>query len=101
MYSKAFVNATAPSLDVTIVGGGMITNDQILPSVYHLQRLGVVGEIGICALSSAPLRALRDNDELRRAFPSSAFTAYPSLSQSDDRPQPDLFRTVIGSMRQR
>ena len=25
-------------LDVTIVGGGMITNDLILPSVYQLQR---------------------------------------------------------------
>jgi D-galacturonate reductase len=101
MYSKALVNATDRPLDVTIVGGGMITTDQILPSVYHLQRLGIVGEIGICALSSAPLRALRDNDELRRAFPSSGFTAYPSLSESADRPQPDLFKQVIGSMRKR
>ena len=27
-------------VDVTIVGGGMITHDQILPSIYHLQRTG-------------------------------------------------------------
>jgi D-galacturonate reductase len=101
MYSKAFVSATTHPLDVTIVGGGMITNDQILPSIYHLQRLGVVGAIGICALNSAPLRALRDNAELRQAFPSSGFDAYPSLSESADRPQPDLYKTVIGSMRKR
>jgi D-galacturonate reductase len=101
MYSKALVSATMRPLDVTIVGGGMITHDQILPSVYHLQRLGVVGTIGICALSSAPLRALRDNDELRRAFPSSEFKAFPPLSESPDRHQPDLFKAIIGSMRKR
>ena len=30
---------------VAVVGGGMITNDQILPSLYHLQCQGVIGEI--------------------------------------------------------
>ena len=28
---------------VTVVGGGMITNDQILPSLYHMQRQGRIG----------------------------------------------------------
>jgi hypothetical protein len=32
--------------EVLVVGGGMITNDQILPSLYQLQRLGVIGQIG-------------------------------------------------------
>ena len=32
-------------LEVAIVGGGMITHDQILPSIYHLQRMGCVGGI--------------------------------------------------------
>lgn len=27
-------------IDITIVGGGMITYDLILPSLYHLQRTG-------------------------------------------------------------
>ena len=49
----------AKSVDLTIVGGGMITNDLILPSIYHLQRTAVVGEIKICALNSPPLKALR------------------------------------------
>lgn len=39
----------ARPIDVTIVGGGMITYDQLLPSIYHLQRIGVVGGIDICA----------------------------------------------------
>ena len=40
---------------VTIVGGGMITQIQILPSIYQLQRMGVVGDISICALNSCAI----------------------------------------------
>ena len=39
-------------VDVTIVGGGMITNDLILPSVYHLQRTGAVRSISVCSLNT-------------------------------------------------
>lgn len=35
-------------VDTTIVGGGMITFDLLLPSIYHLQRTGVIGRIDIC-----------------------------------------------------
>ena len=35
------------SFDVTIVGGGMITEMQILPSLYHLQRLDAVKKLQI------------------------------------------------------
>jgi hypothetical protein len=34
---------------VLIVGGGMITHDQLLPSLHHMQRQGRIGEISICA----------------------------------------------------
>ena len=46
----------------------MITHDQILPSLYHLQRQGVVGPIRICALNSAPLRALAEVPALCRGI---------------------------------
>ena len=38
---------TAP--DVLVVGGGMITHDQILPSLFHMQREGRVGQITVVA----------------------------------------------------
>ena len=47
---------TAPK--VPIVGGGMITHDQILPSLYHMQRLGQVGEITVCASRPATVARL-------------------------------------------
>jgi D-galacturonate reductase len=59
---------------VTIIGGGMITHDQLLPSIWQLQRLGVVGDVTICALDDTPLVALRDSETLQRAFPDRSFT---------------------------
>ncbi|MCM8817320.1 MAG: Gfo/Idh/MocA family oxidoreductase [Candidatus Omnitrophica bacterium] len=88
-------------LDVTIVGGGMITNDLLLPSIYHLQRIGIVGDIKICALNSAPLKYLRDNPELKQAFPGQSFTPYPDFSQPEDKNYPELYKKVVSEMKPR
>jgi predicted dehydrogenase len=85
-------------IDVAIIGGGMITNDQILPSIYHLQRLGHVGEIGICALNSAPLRALAESAAFQEAFPGQGFRAWPALGQPPEKTFPSLFEEVIASL---
>ena len=85
-------------VDVTIVGGGMITNDLILPSIYHLQRTGVVGSISVCALNSAPLTALRDNPEIQGAFPAQSFTPHPDFDTPASRSFPDLFKQVLAQM---
>jgi len=60
---------------VTIIGGGMITHDQILPSFYQLQRLGLAGEITVCARHDTTLRALAESETIRAAFPDSSFRA--------------------------
>lgn len=90
--------SVAKPVDVTIVGGGMITNDLILPSVYHLQRTGVVRDIAVCALNTPPLRALKESAELREAFPGQDFTAYPGLDEAADANFPDLYREVLANM---
>ena len=89
------------AIDVTIVGGGMITNDLILPSVYHLQRTGIIGSISICALNNAPLKTLKENSEIQEAFPEQDFTEYPSLAESPDKNFPDLYKQVLAKMRPR
>ncbi len=86
------------AIDVTIVGGGMITNDLLLPAIYHLQRTGIVGDIRICALNSVPLKTLRDNPELQLAFPGQGFTPYPEFSAPEDAQYPDLFKQAIREM---
>ncbi len=81
-----------------VVGGGMITADLILPSLYHLQRRRVVGDVTVCALSSGPLRALAASGTLGRAFPGQRFKAEPSLSEPPERDYPELFSELIARM---
>ena len=100
MKAQPMKSGTQP-LDVLIVGGGMITNDLILPSVYQLQRLGVAGPITVCALNSAPLKALAANRELLEAFPGQSFIAQPALTEPDDKLFPDLFKEVLAAARPR
>ena len=71
--------SSADRLEVVIVGGGMITQDQILPSIYHLQRGGRIGSIKISALNSAPLRDLAEDERFAEAFPGQGFEPFPEL----------------------
>jgi predicted dehydrogenase len=76
----------------------MITGDLILPSVYHLQRTGVVGQLRICALGSPPLKELEGNAEIREAFPGQSFQAFPGLNTPPEKRFPDLYKEVIAAM---
>jgi D-galacturonate reductase len=85
--------------DVVILGGGMITEMQILPSVYQLQRLGVVGNISICALNAPPLKQLAQNDSLKKAFPGHSFAPHPDWAiVSPDENFPNLYKKVIDEL---
>lgn len=79
----------------------MITNDLILPSVYHLQRIGAAGKITICALNSAPLRALKDSADIKQAFPGQDFEAVPAVTEPPDKMYPDIFKDVLKKMKPR
>lgn len=79
---------------ILIVGGGMITHDQLLPSLYHMQRQGRVGEIGICALRGRDLAPLLVAPDLAEAFPGQSFRPFPN-GGDPDLPRPDLFREVV------
>jgi len=88
-------------LDVTIVGGGMITLDLILPVVYHLQRTGIVNEINVCSLDSAPLKDLKNSETIQQAFPGQGFKAYPAISEPEQNKHPDLYKEVLAGMKPR
>ena len=94
------LNSASP-LDIVIVGGGMITYDLLLPSVYHLQRTGVVNSIKICALDSAPLKSLKNSKEILEAFPGQDFEAYPSITEAEGNKFPNLYKDVISTMNPR
>jgi D-galacturonate reductase len=88
-------------LDTVIIGGGMITYDLLLPSIYHLQRTGFINTIKVCALDSAPLKALRESRDINEAFPGQDFEAFPPVSKSPAEKYPELYREVIAGMKPR
>jgi len=72
---------------VLVVGGGMITHDQILPALYKMQRNGEVGEITVCAQHARTVQALAAAPSILKAFPGQTFHAYPEPYAGG--PQPD------------
>lgn len=65
----------------------MIAHDQILPSLYQLQRSGRIGEIAVCDRRGENLTRLAAAPNMARAFPGQSFV--PRLEQ---------FTEVIASM---
>jgi len=83
---------------VAMIGGGMIAHDQLLPSLYQLQRLGAIGEITVCASHGRTLKALAEAPAIARAFPGHSFRPSPALSGDLEAPHPDLYREVIAAL---
>jgi D-galacturonate reductase len=81
--------------DVLIVGGGMITHDQLLPSVWQMQRKGRVRRVSVSALTHSALAVLAASATLREAFPDASFDWWPA---HDGPPLPELYRDAIGNL---
>ncbi len=81
---------------VIVVGGGMITRVQLLPSMYQLQREGLIGDIHVCALNTPPLKDIRDDEMLQKAFPGARFTPHPDPAiVKPDEMFPDSYKAVF------
>jgi D-galacturonate reductase len=83
------------SLSVLIVGGGMITHDQILPAVWHMQRSGRLRNVAVSASRHSTLATLAASATLQEAFPGQSFKWWPA---HDGPRQPELFREAISGL---
>lgn len=88
-------------VDVTLVGGGMICHDQLLPSLYHLQRLGLVRDLTVCSRTAGTVRALAEAEGIHAAFPGHSFQPVPDYTQNADAKDPNGYREVIDRMEPR
>ncbi len=97
LFSEQKPMETQP-LSTLIVGGGMITYVQILPSLYHIQRKGIIGNISVCSSRARTVKALKEHEGLNKAFPGQDFTAFPSDTNDPDKSYPDTYKEVISKM---
>ncbi len=80
-------------LNVLLVGGGMISQEVIIPTLIQERMRGVIGDIHIAALNSAIIKQCQD------LFPSEPFYGYPDPAKyapSDN--QPALYREAMAKL---
>ncbi len=87
------------ALQVAVIGPGMITQLQLLTSLYHLQRQALVGDISVTGTRCSSLKTLAEDATLARAFPGQTFTPYPDYRSADaGKSYPDLYKKVLKSL---
>ncbi len=81
---------------ILMIGGGMIAHDQILPTLYQMQREERIGEITVCAQHGRTVKALAEAPTLRKAFPDRSFRPLPDYTRGDGAErQPDLYQQAL------
>src|SRR5436190_1351668 len=87
------------ALQVAVIGPGMITQLQLLTSLYHLQRQSLVGDISVTGTRCASLNTLAEDATLAKAFPGQTFTPHPDFRSADaGKSYPDLYKKVLKSL---
>jgi D-galacturonate reductase len=77
--------------DVLVVGGGMISREVVLPTLFQEQKYGRVGNISISSLTGGIIR------ELQGMFP--AFTGWPDPEKYGTAEKyPDMFKDAIRAL---
>ena len=77
-------------LDVLLIGGGMISQEVVLPTLFQDRRRGIVGNIAVSSLNSGITK------QCRELFPKEEFSGYPDPEKyaADDN-QPTMYREAM------
>ena len=75
----------------------MYVREVLLPSIYHLKRLGEIDKITLCSQSSKTMINVRDDESLIQAFPGHFFNPSPSFDASNFEIYPELYKRSAGS----
>lgn len=77
-----------PALNVAVVGGGMITAEVILPTVFQARREGWIGDVILAS------RRAQTVHELRKQFPDEQWDGLPD-AKDPAHADPDCFKEAI------
>lgn len=81
-------------LNVLVVGGGMISQEVIFPTVFQQRRLGKIDSILIATRRGETIRAIR------KLFPDEAFEAWPDPARTDPAAScPHAYRDALAALR--
>ncbi len=77
-------------LDVLVIGGGMISQEVVLPTVFQERRRGKIGRVLVSSLTGDII------EQVREVLPGEGFEAYPDPDSVDPKERfPDLFQQAL------
>lgn len=80
-------------VDVCLIGGGMISEEVILPTVFQERLRGRVNRVLVCSLNAAIIKHLQE------VFPNERFIPYPDPAKEPlDKNMPDLYKQAIADL---
>ncbi len=80
-------------VDVLVIGGGMICEDMVLPTLFQERRRGNVGRLQVVALNAAIIKRLRG------VFPEEQFEGFPDPAEHPlDEDMPAEYRRLMGEL---
>jgi len=80
-------------VDVLVIGGGMICEDAVLPTIFQQRRLGNVGDVTVVSLNSGIIK------RLRTVFPDEEFVGLPDPDTTPpDKDEPEGYKQLLPQM---
>ncbi len=80
-------------VDVLVIGGGMICEEAVLPTVFQERRLGNVSKVTVVSLNSAIIARLRE------VFPDEEFVGLPDPETTPpDQNMPTAYKDALAEM---
>lgn len=80
-------------LPVLVIGGGMITQEVILPTVFQEQRKGLIGNVRVATRRAVTIHHLRD------VFPDRDFVGYPEPRGADpEASDPEGYKQALAEL---
>jgi D-galacturonate reductase len=81
-------------LNVLVVGGGMISQEVIFPTVFQQRRLGKIGEVLVASRRGQTIRAIQ------KQFPVESFHAWPDPAKIDPlESHPDIYKEAMRELK--
>jgi predicted dehydrogenase len=80
-------------LNVLLIGGGMISQEVVLPTLLQERLRGIVGDVHVSALNASIIK------QCEELFPGGRFYSYPDPAKyADDDRQPTLYREAMAKL---
>ncbi len=82
-------------LNALLIGGGMISQEVVLPTLVQERQRGAIGDIAVCALDAKTTQKCQD------LFPKEALALYPDPARYPlDEPQPAIYKEAMANLAQ-